>query len=125
MNFAIKLLLAVLLTASTCFADGLNMSTSGPTLMEVTSISDNLTPSIFGIKGINGIGPGLCEVKTGKSFGKLFAENAPVDLLTFENCLQVLTETKEAQEKLLNLIPAGSKVNGIYVDFEFVGILKG
>jgi hypothetical protein len=76
------------------------------------ALQNKLEPIVFGIEGVNGIGITGCDPVTGAQ------SNFKSD---FVLCVSVMTVTEEAAQTVLNLYPAGQKVDGVFVTVQAIG----
>lgn len=91
--------------------------TFGSSLAFASSIDEakeELTPIVFAMDGVNGIGITGCDPETGEnSFDPGFV-----------HCIRVYTETKAAKEALLKLYPVGSTYKGYFVTVKYIGVIE-
>jgi len=114
-----RLFLAVALFAGQgVFADGLNTAPQ-PSIEKVRLVKARMGKWLFTVPGVNGLGITACDTKSGKPFTAFPQSQLPS--MVFENCLGVLTETREAADMLLERFPVGSRYHRVYVVIEFVG----
>ena len=64
----------------------------GPSMAEVENLQDKITDVVMGMKGVNGIGIGLCAASTGR----------PSQNSQGENCIALFTESEEAAGAFLH-----------------------
>lgn len=76
------------------------------------AVKNKLSPVIFQIKGVNGIGVGGCNPQTGAE------SNGAGD---FVHCVAIYAETQAAFRKLNALYPQGTQIGGVYVIIRFMG----
>ena len=105
----LSLIVSTLLTfASSSFAAALD------TPDRAMALQDRLEKSLFAIHGVNGVGIGGCDPKTGKeSVNK-----------SFVHCLDIMTETKDAYNYLLKKYPVGTKVDGVFISIQHIGVIR-
>ncbi|MDZ4662278.1 MAG: hypothetical protein SGJ18_11740 [Pseudomonadota bacterium] len=76
-------------------------------------VKDRLQKSVFQIEGVNGIGVTGCDPATGK---------ASLDK-DFVHCVSISTENEEAYDYVLGLYPTRTKVGGVFIVVENVGVI--
>ncbi len=75
-------------------------------------LQEKLTPIVFAIDGVNGIGITSCHPKTG---ARDFATQEYV------HCININTETDEAFNKVIKRYPPGKKVEDVFIAVEKIG----
>lgn len=101
------LLIAITLLGSSVFAGAIN------SINKARYAQDRLG-YLMDYPGVNGLGIGGCDPKTG-------VESRNYDRYVY--CVVVNTETKAAAKKILQTFPVGTKVNGIYVAVRVIGVI--
>ena len=100
-----KILLALLAVSSMAFAKALD------TPARAEKVQDYLQKSVLKIQGVNGIGIGGCNPRTG-------AEDLDHN---FVHCIVIYTETVQAEKKMLGLYPTGTAIRGVFVTIKRIG----
>jgi len=101
----IKIALAVLALSMTTWARALDK------IGNAQKVKTYLEKTIFEIKGVNGIGIGGCNPRTGQQ---------DVDH-NFVYCVVVYAETKQALKTLKGLYPMGTQIRGVFIAIEYMG----
>ncbi len=107
MKFVLSLFLMLGFVSST-FARPLDTSDKAKRVLSL------LAPKLSKIEGVNGYGVTGCNAKTG----------APSLKGDFVHCISILTETKDAYEELIETYPVGTKIKGVYITVEQVGVIS-
>jgi hypothetical protein len=124
MNLNLKgtLLVTLLLLPAVSFGGNLKMVVDGPSTADVNSVRNKADDLLGALKGVNGSGITACETKTGLPFTQL--SQAEIAASEFENCLSLSTTTRRAKSALDALLPIGTRVAGVYVTTQHVGIIR-
>lgn len=80
------------------------------------AVKDRLAKVVFTIKDVNGIGVSGCDPRTGKlnvTSGK-----------DFVHCVEINTATRAAYQRVSQMYPTGTKVNGVFVAVQYIGVIS-
>lgn len=115
MKNALRLSLASVLLTFACMSFAAAIDTPDRAI----AVQERIQNSIFAIKGVNGLGIGGCDVRTGKE-----ALSANLGHKPFVHCLVINTETKDAYNYLIKRYPVGSKIDGVFVAVRHIGVIR-
>ncbi len=115
------ILTLLLLNSFNSFAD-LEYSDKGPSQLKVKKLQKKIESKFMTKEyGVNGVGITACEENTGNLFLN-YNENEWKNL-KFVHCIDLATETEEAEQKMKKVFPSGKKFKGVYINIEFVGVI--
>ncbi|MEQ1876819.1 MAG: hypothetical protein ABL958_09240 [Bdellovibrionia bacterium] len=100
----------------------LKYSPEAPAESYVKGIKTRLEPSLFKIKGVNGVGITACETKTGTPFVSIARER--LARLLFEPCVSIHTETTAALVEVRSHLPQAKRYRGVYVVSDKIGKIE-
>lgn len=79
------------------------------------AVQARLEKVVLGIKDVNGIGIAGCDPRTGK-------ENSASGG-NFVHCVLINTATRAAYQRVSQMYPTGTRVNGVFVAVEYIGVI--
>lgn len=112
-----KLLIAAIIAFTSLPAFAVNK----PDQKQVERFNKRIMPVYSAMEGVNGFGIASCVSETGAPVDYNSEDPDPSAL---EPCSLVYTQTREAEAALLALLPANTRISGVLIAVNYIGIVR-